>query len=35
MVQNIEKSKVDKNDKPYEEIKILNITVQDQAPEGS
>lgn len=29
VVQLIEKTKVDKNDKPYEDIKILNLTLMD------
>ncbi len=35
VVMTIEKSKVDKNDKPFEDIKILSISVLDQAPEGT
>ena len=35
VVLNIEKAKVDKNDKPHDDIKIVNVTVLDQAPEGS
>ena len=31
----LEKVKVDKNDKPFEDIKISSITVMDQAPTGS
>jgi len=28
----LEKAKVDKNDKPFEDIKITSITLLDQAP---
>ena len=31
----LEKVKVDKNDKPFEDIKITSISVLDQAPTGS
>lgn len=29
VVQAIEKAKVDKNDKPYEDIKMVNMTLLD------
>lgn len=35
VVSAIEKVKVDKNDKPLEDIRILNVTVTDMPPEGS
>lgn len=35
VVLNIEKAKVDRNDKPLDDIKIVNITVLDQPPEGN
>ncbi|GAX76906.1 hypothetical protein CEUSTIGMA_g4352.t1 [Chlamydomonas eustigma] len=35
VVLTLEKAKVDKNDKPFEDIKISSITVLDQAPAGS
>ena len=31
----LEKVKVDKHDKPFEDIKISSITCLDQAPSGS
>jgi peptidylprolyl isomerase domain and WD repeat-containing protein 1 len=34
VVQLIEKVKTDKNDKPYDDVKIVNMTLMDQAPGG-